>query len=222
MSSKLFLHLFGVSGENWGCWTSIYVWGKKHWCALWLLWLVSHCSRNGVLSNVRLKLYRSLDKFQETSESISLGPWVLVANINMYIYIYMYDIKEQERLAKDSSAPDVFFKSLLYRPEKLHRLSSPISHFSFIPVGISRHHRIIFLSLFFSPVHSPFRALSSFPGSFAICFSFCLFVFFRLILPSAFSTIPVIVSTCQVPGLKLYPSLPANYRPAGEATFSHS
>lgn len=134
----------------------------------------------------------------------------------------MYDIKEQERLAKDSSAPDVFFKSLLYRLEKLHRLSSPISHFSFIPVGISRHHRIIFLSLFFFPCPFPLSCPFELSGQFRDLF-FILFVcFFRLILPSAFSTIPVIVSTCQVPGLKLYPSLPANYRPAGEATFSHS
>lgn len=99
----------------------------------------------------------------------------------------MYDIKEQERLAKDSSAPDVFFKSLLYRPEKLHRLSSPISHFSFIPVGISRHHRIIFLSLFFFPLSIPpfvpfraFRAVSRFVFHFGCLFfpfdtSQCLF-----------------------------------------------
>lgn len=224
MSSKLFLHLLGVSGENWGCWTSIYVRGKKQWYALWLLWLVSHCSRNGVLSNVQLKLYCSLDKFQETSESISLDPWILVAN--MYKCIYIWDIREQERLAKDSSAPDVIFKSLLYRPEKLHRIASPISHFTFIPVGISRHHRIIFLSLFSDPSPSPhpipffmpfraFRAVSQFVFLFA-----CLF--FRLMLPSVSLTIPVIISICQVLGLKLYPSLPRNYRPAGEATFSRS
>lgn len=92
-------------------------------------------------------------------------------------FIYIRGIKEQERLAKDSSAPDVIFKSLLYRPEKLHRIASPISHFSFIPVGISRYHTIFF---FFHPSpHSIpfFRALSSFPGSFALCFFVCLFVF---------------------------------------------
>lgn len=89
----------------------------------------------------------------------------------------MYDIKEQERLAKDSSAPDVFFKSLLYRPEKLHRLSSPISHFSFIPVGISRHHRIIFLSLFFFPCPFPLSCPFELSGQFRDLF-FILFVCF--------------------------------------------
>lgn len=50
---------------------------------LWLLLHVSHCSRNGVLSNIQLNLYCCLEEGQGTRQSISLDLLILVAKIQI-------------------------------------------------------------------------------------------------------------------------------------------
>jgi hypothetical protein len=67
------------------CQLSIYAFaeGENLRYGVWLLLHVSHCSRNGVLSNIQLNLYCCLEEGQGTRQSISLDLLILVAKIQV-------------------------------------------------------------------------------------------------------------------------------------------
>lgn len=120
---------------------------------------VSHRSRNGVLSNVQLELYRSWDKFQETPIGIGFDPGILVAKTDLY-----HKTEAEKQAATGSSAPAAVFQPR--SPDQTGcAVASPISQLAFILFGTSRHRRIPFSPFFCA---FPVCSFSGYRGRFAV------------------------------------------------------